>query len=100
MTATLSKATVESKAVLARMLATENLSVEHNPKAETAYFDVENRKLVFPCWEGMTDHLYDMLGGSRNRPRPVHARRYGEPSTRRSRQLIPDPKPRVLPRVT
>ena len=63
MTATLSKATVESKAVLARMLATENLSVEHNPKAETAYFDVQNRKLVFPCWEGMTDHLYDMLAG-------------------------------------
>jgi len=63
MTQTLSKTTVESKAVLARMLATENLSVEHNPKAETAYFDIENRKLVFPCWEGMTDHLYDMLAG-------------------------------------
>jgi hypothetical protein len=63
MTATLSKTTVESKAVLARMLATENLAVEHNPQAETAYFDVENRKLVFPCWKGMTDHLYDMLTG-------------------------------------
>lgn len=63
MTTTLNKTTVESKAVLARMLATENLSVEHDPKAETAYFDVQSRKLVFPCWKGMTDHLYDMLTG-------------------------------------
>jgi len=63
MTATLNKTTVDSKAVFARMMATENLAVEHDPKAETAYFDVESRKLVFPCWQGMTDHLYDMLAG-------------------------------------
>ena len=60
---TLSKNSLASKAVLARLLATENLQVEHVPSAETAFFDVLNRRLVFPCWENMTEDTYDMLTG-------------------------------------
>jgi len=54
---------VDSKAVLARLMATENITVEHVPSAQTAYFDTESRRLVFPCWKGMSSDLYDMLAG-------------------------------------
>lgn len=60
---TLSRTVLDSKAVLARLMATENLTVEHVPTASTAFFDTENRRLVFPCWKGMSSDLYDMLAG-------------------------------------
>lgn len=62
-TTTLSRTVLDSKAVLARMMATENLTVEHVPSAQTAYFDSMSRTLVFPCWKGMSNDLYDMLAG-------------------------------------
>ena len=52
---------VDSKSLYAKLLATENLSVEHDPKAPTAYFDTKNRRLVLPKWENMSDDLYNML---------------------------------------
>lgn len=60
---TLSRTVLDSKAVLARLMATENISVEHVPSAQTAYFDTESRRLVFPCWQNMDSNLYDMLAG-------------------------------------
>ncbi len=62
-TTTLSRTVLDSKAVLARMMATENLTVEHVPSAQTAYFDSTSRTLVFPCWKFMSNDLYDMLAG-------------------------------------
>lgn len=62
-TTPITRTVLDSKAVLARMMATENLTVEHVPSAQTAYFDSMSRTLVFPCWKGMSNDLYDMLAG-------------------------------------
>ena len=47
---------------LARLLATENIRVEHQP-VPTAMFDTASRTLVLPVWKGMSQDLYDMLVG-------------------------------------
>lgn len=52
-----------SRDILARAMATENITVVHDPKAETAYFDTRNRVLGLPVWQDMTDSMYDMLIG-------------------------------------
>jgi hypothetical protein len=52
-----------SKDLLARILATENITVQHDPKASTAMFDVRNRVLTLPAWTGMSNEVYDMLVG-------------------------------------
>ena len=44
----------EIKSQLAKLLATEDLIVEHK-KVETASFDVENRVLTLPIWETSND---------------------------------------------
>ncbi len=45
---------------LAKLLAAENIMVEHRP-IKTAYFDVKNRVLALPMWKQMTETLYHML---------------------------------------
>lgn len=55
--------TRESKSLLARLLASEGMSVVHSPEAKTASFDVKNRTLILPSWRGMTNELYDMFVG-------------------------------------
>jgi len=45
---------------LAKLLAAENIMVEHRP-IKTAYFDVKNRVLALPMWKEMTETLYHML---------------------------------------
>ena len=54
--------TVESKSQLAKLLATENLTVEHQ-KLSTAKFDPMNRVLYCPIWKDMSGALYDLLMG-------------------------------------
>ena len=49
------------KTNLAKLLATENLIVEH-ANVETASFDVVNRVLTLPTWEA-SENVYDMLVG-------------------------------------
>jgi hypothetical protein len=51
------------KSILSRLLATEDIIVEHHKNAPTAFFDVKNRRLVLPQWEDMSNYLYDMLVG-------------------------------------
>jgi hypothetical protein len=51
-----------SKSILAKLLASENINVEHR-KTQTAYFDLKNRTLVCPIWKDMTSELYDLLMG-------------------------------------
>jgi hypothetical protein len=53
---------IESKNVLARLMATENIHVEHK-KVATASFDVKNRRLVLPLWKDMTNTMYEGLIG-------------------------------------
>jgi len=53
---------IESKEKLAKLLAVEDLDVQHQ-QVETAYFDVKNRCLILPIWKEMPDHVYDLLVG-------------------------------------
>ena len=50
----------ENRGVLARLMAIENITVEHR-HAPTASFDVFNRVLTLPTWKNMSAELYDML---------------------------------------
>lgn len=54
--------TVESKSKLAKLLAGENISIEHQ-KVRTAAFDLKNRILYLPIWKDMEGYLYDSLTG-------------------------------------
>jgi hypothetical protein len=52
----------QSKSILAKLLATENLTVEHR-SVPTASFDTHNRVLTLPIWEGTSNDVYDLLVG-------------------------------------
>ena len=52
----------EIKGNLAKLLATENLIVEHK-KVPTASFDVDRRVLTLPVWDRASGSVYDMLVG-------------------------------------
>jgi len=52
----------EIKGQLARLLATENLVIEHK-QVPTASFDVQNRVLVLPVWNRASSVVYDLLVG-------------------------------------
>jgi len=52
----------EIKSQLAKLLATEDLVVEHK-KVETACFNVHTRVLTLPLWEKASNTVYDLLVG-------------------------------------
>lgn len=52
----------EVKGALAKLLATENLVIEHK-KVSTACFDVLNRVLTLPIWDRASSTVYDLLVG-------------------------------------
>tara|TARA_Y100001937_G_scaffold38937_1_gene55399 strand:+ start:7193 stop:9301 length:2109 start_codon:yes stop_codon:yes gene_type:complete len=52
----------EIKSHLAKLLATEDLVVEHK-HVETAQFNVHTRVLTLPVWEKASGEVYDMLVG-------------------------------------
>jgi hypothetical protein len=52
----------EIKSQLAKLLATEDLVVEHK-KVETACFNVHTRVLTLPLWEKASNIVYDLLVG-------------------------------------
>lgn len=54
--------TVETKSQLAKLLAAENITVQHQ-KLATAMFDPKNRVLYCPIWVDMSGALYDLLLG-------------------------------------
>lgn len=53
----------ETKSTLARLLATENLTVEHRADIETAMFNPKTRTLLLPVFENMSGPLYDLFVG-------------------------------------
>ena len=53
---------ISHKSTLAKLLATENLRIEHQ-KVLTAMFDLKNRTLILPIWKDMSSDLYDLLIG-------------------------------------
>jgi hypothetical protein len=52
----------EIKSQLAKLLATEDLVVEHK-KVETAQFNVHTRVLTLPLWDKASNTVYDLLVG-------------------------------------
>jgi hypothetical protein len=52
----------EQKSQLAKLMATENITVEHR-KIQTAGFDTKNRVLYLPIWKNMSGDIYDLLTG-------------------------------------
>jgi len=52
----------EIKSQLAKLLATEDILVEHK-KVETAEFNVQTRVLTLPMWEKASSRIIDMLVG-------------------------------------
>ena len=50
----------EIKSQLAKLLATEDLVVEHK-QVETACFNVQTRVLTLPLWEKASNTIYDLL---------------------------------------
>ena len=51
----------EAKSYLAKLLATENITVEHR-KVPTAFFDLKQRLLVVPIWnQEMSNDVLDLL---------------------------------------
>jgi hypothetical protein len=54
--------TAEQKTQLAKLMATENLTVQHQ-KMQTAKFDPQNRILYLPIWQNMSGYMYDLLCG-------------------------------------
>jgi len=52
-----------SKDILAKCMATEDITVEHRANVPSAYFDTKNRVLCLPMWQDMTNEVYDMLVG-------------------------------------
>lgn len=53
---------IEQKDMLARLLATENLTVVHD-NVKTASFNVKDRVLTLPIWNDMQTYTYDHLIG-------------------------------------
>jgi len=53
---------IAQKSVLAKLLATENISIEHR-NVTTASFDLQNRKIILPIWQDMSNELYNLLIG-------------------------------------
>ena len=51
---------VNTKSMLAKLLASENITVEHG-NYQTASMDVKNRILRLPIWKEMSGSLYDLM---------------------------------------
>ena len=53
---------LQIKSQLAKLLATEDIIVEHKD-VETAQFNVHTRELLLPMWDRASEDVYDMLVG-------------------------------------
>lgn len=52
-----------AKNLLAKLMATEDITVEHDPRAQTASFNMESRVLTLPVWKELDADTLDMLIG-------------------------------------
>ena len=59
----MSDLTLTATSGFASLLATEDISVVIDSTAETAYFDLESRRVTMPVWRNMSSQLTDMLIG-------------------------------------
>ena len=54
---------VKNKDILAKLLATENITIRRSVKAETASFDLKNRVLTLPILKVTSGDIMDMMTG-------------------------------------
>ena len=54
---------LQNQSSVAKLLATENITVTHNKNLKTAHFDIKHRVLALPVWENKGKVVYDMLVG-------------------------------------
>lgn len=59
----MTQSTQNSKSILTKALAEENLRVQFDPSAPTAMCDVANRVITLPVWEGLSDAARDLMIG-------------------------------------
>jgi len=50
-----------TKTQLARLMATENIVVEHSAKFKTAMFSPDRRILYLPIWKNITEYIYNLF---------------------------------------
>ena len=53
----------DSKSLLAKLMASENINVEYRESAKTAAFNTENRTLIMPVLKDMTENSTDLFLG-------------------------------------
>ena len=53
----------ETKSLLAKLMAAENINVEYRENASTAAFDTEGRTLIMPVLKDMTENATDLFLG-------------------------------------
>jgi len=53
----------ETKSLLAKLMASENINVEYRESAKTAAFDTEGRTLIMPILKDMTENSTDLFLG-------------------------------------
>lgn len=54
---------LEAKNLLAKLMATEDITVEHDPSAQTAMFNMDTRVLTLPVWKDLSVDTLDLLIG-------------------------------------
>jgi len=59
----MSNTLIQTKSMLAKLLAGENINVVHQSGISTASFDLTARTMYLPIWEDMDGDIYDMLTG-------------------------------------
>ena len=52
---------IETRGMLAKLLATENLVIEHDASSKTASFDTQNRVLKLPVLKTESEYVYNMF---------------------------------------
>ncbi len=52
---------LETRGILAKLLATENLIITHDTQASTASFDTEARELTLPVLKTDSEHVYNLM---------------------------------------
>jgi hypothetical protein len=50
-----------SREIFARLLASENITVEHRANIQSAAFDVKNRVLLLPVFKNISENVYDLF---------------------------------------
>jgi hypothetical protein len=57
---------IQTKSILAKLLAGEDINVVHKSGISTASFDLQSRTMSLPVWQDMDGYMYDLLVGHEN----------------------------------